>query len=94
MVKKVIQQWGKHEKDWQLTIFERVLLTVKTLIAIALRLEEDGEVDIYSGHYVTIAMLDGGTYSCEFGTCGWFEAIMISKGWRNWRYVIMQDGWP
>lgn len=94
MIKKCLQQWAKHEHDYILSPLDRVLLTLKAIIAILLRLEMQEKIDIYEGNYVKIAMTDGGTYSCEWGTCGWYEALMISKNWNEWRFVVYQDGWP
>jgi hypothetical protein len=94
MIKKCIQQWGKHEQDYYLSKLERVLLTIKAVIAICLRLEHGGKVDAYEKDYVCIAILESGTFGCEWGTCGWYTDIQISKHWNEWRYIVGGDSWP
>lgn len=96
MIKKCIQQWGKHEHDYVLSTVERILLTAKAVIAILLHIEpKDGDkIDTYDSRYVTIAIIAGGNYACEWGTCYWWESLKISTKWHEWRYIVDYDGSP
>lgn len=94
MIKKCIQQWGKHEHDYILSKLDRVLLTAKAVISILLNLSGDDKIDTYDSGYVTIAIIAGGQYSSPDGTAYWWESIKISTHWNEWRYIIDYDGSP
>lgn len=93
MLKKSLKQRCKWEQNWSLPRWERFWLTFKVWVCIILNLKLNKRAE-YDDRIVA-AILDGGTYSCEWGICGWEEDLYVGKGLlRNWWYDIERDGWP
>lgn len=94
MILKCLQQHCEHEREYLLSKLDRFLLTLKAIVSICLRLEAIKEVDVYKDNYVLVAITDGGTYWTEWGRGGWYEGVMISLKWNEWRYIIHGDSSP
>jgi hypothetical protein len=94
MIRKAIKQRCEFEQDWALSNKQRYWLTFKVWVCLILNLYLERAFTFDDDH-VTVAILDGGTYPCEWGTCGWEEVLIVGKGFlHNWWFTVEHDGWP